>query len=566
MSIRKTFTTRSATRRTRGWSAVAAAAVVAAGALAGCAGPSDTGGSGASGIATRTYGTASQFADDFNPFSPTAQGVLGGMIYEPLMFFNSANAADIEPWLATGYAWAADGESITFSLRHNVMWTDGKPFTSADVAYTFNLETSNPAFNGNGLPLAGAVADGQYSVTVKFTKPAYSDLSYIAGGTYILPRHIFSKQKNIATWTNPTPVGTGPYLVSKVTPQVITLVANPHYYLPGLPKIKEWRLLAFSGTAPLSAAIESGQVDWGTAFLPNINKSYLGKNSKYAVMDFPMDTTFLMANYLSGPSSVLAVRQAVSAAINRAYISKSVYDGYATPTNPEALLLPAYNSIASPATLKDTYSGADPAKAESILKAAGYKIGADGMFREPSGAPLNVNVKVNSGYSDFISIMEIMQTELKAAHIGMTFTPEQGSLIGNDMYTGKFQFLIQAGGSTPNAYASYYGLLDSMATKPIGQSAAGNFGRYKNPTVDALLNTIQGTSNAAAQRQAYYQIESIFAAQLPDIPLLNQQNEVEFNGNVLAGWPTTSNLWAMPTNFSAPGQGWVSARLSMAKK
>jgi ABC-type transport system substrate-binding protein len=151
--------------------ALAAAALAVTGLLAACGNGSSSSSSassssGASGVVTGSFGSGATFTNDFNPFSPSVQDPANGMIYEPLLFFNTAKAGSVKPWLATSYSWSNGGKSITFQLRHGVTWSDGKPFTSADVAYNFNLRKSNPALNGYGLPIAGATASGQYAVTV----------------------------------------------------------------------------------------------------------------------------------------------------------------------------------------------------------------------------------------------------------------------------------------------------------------------------------------------------------------------------------------------------------------
>ena len=71
-----------------------------------------------------------------------------------------ADSSQTHPWLATSYAWSNGGKTLTFDLRQGVKWSDGTPFTSADVAYTFNLIKSNAALNESALPITSAVAEG----------------------------------------------------------------------------------------------------------------------------------------------------------------------------------------------------------------------------------------------------------------------------------------------------------------------------------------------------------------------------------------------------------------------
>jgi peptide/nickel transport system substrate-binding protein len=549
--------------------ALAVAVIAAAGVLAACSSSSGSStsstssSSGPSGLVTGSFGSGASFVANFNPFSPSAQDPTYGMIYEPLMFFDTAQSGTVNPWLATSYAWSDGGSSITFQLRHGVQWNDGVAFTSSDVAYTFNLIKSNSALNQFGLPIASVTTSGAYAVTITFTAPVYTDLYYIAGKVDILPQHIWSKITDPATWTDPDPVATGGYMVSKVSPQVLELTANPHYYMPGLPKVKTYEFLTYSGNTTMDAAVEAGTLGWSGAYIPNINNLYVAKNPKYALVDLPLAVDFLIPNMTQGPTTSLAVREAISDAIDRGYISQSVYNGYASPVNPEGLLLPNFKNVASTATLGSSFGGADPAKSKSVLEAAGYKLGSDGTFNSPSGSPLNLDVKVVTGYTDYLSILQILVPELKAAGINLTVTSEAYSVWASDQDTGNFQLLISNAGYTPNPYSYYYSLLDSAVTRPIGTSeSVGDYGRYSNATVDSLLNTIAGTTDTTTQDNAFYQIESTFAAQLPDIPLFDAQDEIEFNGTMTTGYPTSSDPYAGAAIWLSPDNGWVADRLA----
>jgi peptide/nickel transport system substrate-binding protein len=539
-----------------------------AGLVAACGGSSgSTSGGNASGPSGTVTGyiSSSPFVDDFNPYSPGTVPLGLGIIYEPLMFFNTARAGDVHPWLATGYTWGAGGKSLTFTLRHGVTWNDGKPFTSADVAYTFNL-IKNPALNQYGLPIASATANGPYSVTVTFTKPVYTDLYYIADHVFMVPQHIWSTIKNPATWTDPQPVGTGAYTLAKITPQVIVLTANTHYYLPGLPKVKNYEFEYYNGNQTADAAIENGSIGWGAAFIPNVKQLYVARNPKYVLTDLGLVTGVLLPNMVKGPTTSLAVRQAISDALDRSYMDQAIYSGYNAPSNPEALLMPNFKSVASPAALSDSFGPANPAKAKQILEAAGYKLGGNGIFNTPQGQPLTINVQYPTGWTDGDTILQVAQQELKAAGINLTITLPSPSVYFSNLYSGNFQLIESGDGNVPIPYIYYNTMLSSAITKPIGTpEPIGNWGRYHNPTVDNLLNTIASTQNAQAQNQAFYQIESIVKAQLPVIPVFDGENEIEFNGNMVTGNPTDSNPYAGTPAWLSPDNGWVAARMAPAK-
>ncbi len=535
----------------------AGAALVTLGMAAGCGssgGPSGPGGSGGSssgagGVLTVATG-ATAYPDDFNLYSPNAEDATNGMIYEPLFFYDTAKAGDVKPWLGSSYAWSNGGKTLTVQLRHNVQWTDGKPFTSADVVFTFDQALHSTALNKFGLPLASVAADGKYAVKIGFTKPAYTDAYYALGRVEMLPQHIWQSVKNPATWLNQHPVGTGAYILTKFSAQAFELTANPHYYLPGLPHFKTVRFLAYSGNETLDAAAENGQLDWSGAFIPNIKQTYLAKDSKFVVSDIPLATTFLVPNLVSGPSAKLAVRQAISAAINRTSISNTVYSGYAPASNPEALIRPNFDSVLDQSLASSSFPAASAASAKNILSKAGIT------------TPVSITVKMVAGYTDYLSDLQIMQQELKAAGIDLTIDQEAYTKFISDQDNGDFQFLLDSFGYTPDPWSYYYTVLDSSIAPAIGKAdTVGNFGRYRNPKVDSLLAQIAGTLDTSVRNQDFAQIEQIFVQDMPLIPLWESQDEIEFNGHHVSNIPTVGNAYGAPAVYIQPDMGWIAARL-----
>jgi hypothetical protein len=148
----------------------------------------------------------------------------------------------------------------------------------------------------------------------------------------------------------------------------------------------------------------------------------------------------------------------------------------------------------------------------------------------------------------------------------LTISPQQVSGFNLLQDTGKFQLLWDSFGNTPDPYSYYHDLLDSSIAAPVGHfDTLGNLGRYRNAEVDALLNAIASTPAGAAQHRDFDKIEQIFAAQLPDIPLFSEQDEVEFNGNAVTGYPTSSDPYASPDVYERPDLGWIAARLAPVK-
>jgi peptide/nickel transport system substrate-binding protein len=171
-----------------------------------------------------------------------------------------------------------------------------------------------------------------------------------------------------------------------------------------------------------------------------------------------------------------------------------------------------------------------------------------------------------SGYTDYLSVLQIIQSELKPAGINLTIAQPAYATFIADQSTGNFQMLIASYGYTPDPYSYYYQLLDSAIAPPIGKpDSVGDYNRYKNAAVDTALSQIAATSDKSSQNKAFHTIENAFAQQLPDIPLFNSQNEIEFNGHVVTNYPTVSNPYAAPAVYIQPDIGWVAMNLTPTK-
>ncbi len=517
----------------------------------------------ASGTLTVSFGNGSPFISNFNPFSATANLQAYGLVYEPLWFWSMADSADNHGWLATSYAWSNGGKSITFQLRKGVTWTDGTPFTSADVAYTFNLLAKNADLNPDSLPITSAVANGPYAVTVNFSSPAYTDINYIAGTTYIVPEHIWKSISDPTTFANATPVGTGSYEVSKVSPSELVMTANPHYYMPGLPHIQTLRYLYFNGNTANDLAIESGSIDWGGAFIPNIKTTY--ESHKGFVVDaIPAAIANIIPNFTKtingtyNPMSDLAVREAFSDAINRTTIDNIVYDGESGPINNVALVEPLFSGVTTAQFLNARFSYSDM-KAEALLKADGYTMSGSTMTKD--GKALSVNIYVPDGWTDYQQDLQLLTTEEAAVGITVNVVDPAFSEYANIREEGTFDAMLEYYGFTPSPYVYYKTLLDGQNIPPAGKAeSAGDYGRFNDPALNSALNTIATLPSAAQQVPYFAKIEAIVAQQLPAIPLFDQQGDTEFNANVVGGYPTLANPYAEDVPI-APDYAWVTPRL-----
>ena len=240
------------------------------------------------------------------------------MVYEPLMQYDYAKPGTVYPWLATSDSWSTDDKTLTVQLRKGVTWSDGTPFTSKDVAFTFTMIKNTPAINSLGITFSSIATPNPDEVVFHFASTAYVQAYNILGGTVMVPQSQWGSVKNPATYPNAKPVGTGPYLLSSLTSTGMTLLKNPHYWQPGLPKIDKLVYPVFDSNTSANTALENGGIDWAGNFLPHIDQLYKAKDPAHRFYEFVPDrTAYIALNLTKYPFTLLPVRQALSLALNR---------------------------------------------------------------------------------------------------------------------------------------------------------------------------------------------------------------------------------------------------------
>jgi peptide/nickel transport system substrate-binding protein len=547
------------------WLGTLAAALVAVTALSACGNNPSSTSNGASGSNINVYnGDSGNIVRNFNPFIDGARGGTRGMIYETLLFYNQGKANDIRPWLAEKYTVAPDGKSVTFNLRKDVKWTDGQPFTADDVVFTYELLKKYPQANLRGLPIAGAKKIDDSTAEVDLTRPGFADMWYLAGQTTIVAEHIW---KNIADPTkdqNENPVGTGAFKLTQFSSQSYTLSKNDQYWQPGKPKLNSLRFVSYNGNTAALTALNAGKVDWASIFIPEIDKAYVAKDpahNKYVNIP-PGFVANLVPNLDKWPTSDLAVRQAINLTLDRDQIAKLAFsNAHIAPPNPAAIIEPRDSQYLAP-EFQGKKLTVDTAAAQKALTDAGYTKGADGIFVDPQGRKLSINCLVISGYTDYISALQIMKQELKAVGIEFNYQELSYASFTAKRNTGDYQLVIDAALGGPGPYFLYNYMLSSKTTAPIGQQATSNFSRFRDPQVDKLLADAAGTLDPEKQKTAYFGIQKIYVQKLPYIELTQVGALTEFRTERLSGFPTPDNPYALPVTWSQPDIGVVAAELS----
>jgi peptide/nickel transport system substrate-binding protein len=451
----------------------------------------------------------------FSPFNPNSNFLSVGPVYETLMFVNTLQNAKVTPWLATSYAWSDDNKVVTFTLRPGVKFTDGTPLTAADVVFTFK------------------------SAAVPY-------FYYIADQVGIVAEHVWSKAKDPTTYQDANPIGTGPFTITRCTPQDVSYARNPAYWQPGLPKIAKMEYPAFTTNPPANEMLSTGQAQWGGQFIPNMQAEYLSK-SKFNHYWFP--PTVNVAIFINQTNPILkdvAVRRAMAFALNNARVAMIGEYGYEPAANQAGIVTPTFTSWLDKSALAAAGYKYDPAKAMAILEAAGYKKGADGIFTTPDGKPLSFTIINQSAYTDWVAALQVVAQEFKAVGIKLNVSNLAGNDYNAKLDNGQFDlaYAYEAGGPTP--YYEFRQWLYSPASAPVGQSASTNWERYMNKDTDTLIDSYATSTSGAAQMAIMSKLEKIMLDDVPLIPVTEQVDWDQYSTKQFVGWPTPKNPYAQP--------------------
>jgi len=494
----------------------------------------------------------------FNPFVPTSSPYSVGLTYETLDFVNSLQSGKVTPWLATAYAWSNGNKTLTFTIRSGVKWSDGVPFTAADVAYTFNLLKKYPALDTNAVwsVLSSVTQKGANQVVFDFTAPAVPFFYYVADQVPIVPEHIWSKIKNPVTDPITDPIGTGGYLMHKCSGENIQWVNNPTYWQKGQAVVKVVNMPAFLSNNTCNEYLAEGDSQWGSQFIPNIKTYYVDKKAGNTYWFAPVANVSLFPNLTEAPLNDVAVREAISYGLDRPTISTIGEYGYEAPASQDGIVTPTFSSWVSSAAAAKIGVSYDPAKAKSVLEADGYKMGSNGFFSK-GGKELSLSIMTNGGYSDWVADAQVMAQELTKIGINATVLTPAATTFYDDVYAGKYQlaYNVETGGPTP--FFEIRQWLYSKNSAPIGTDAASNWERYDNPAVDKLLDTYFTTTSSATQHTIVDQLENVMVTQYPVIPVLEEVDWFQYNSKEFTGYPTSANPWAQPGLYNEPDWGYV---------
>lgn len=551
-------------RRTRSTGITLAAAACLA--MAACSsGGGSTGGSGGTSPATALViednTSATAYTNNFNPFD-SGDFVLSentaSFVYEPLMQINSLNPSQAPiPWLAQEFDWANGGKQLTIKLNPNVKWSDGSAFTSADVAFTYQMVTKNQAMNLQGVPAASSIATpDDHTVVLTFATPQQANYVEIAN-QLIVQKKQWSSVSNPASYVLPgaQAVGTGPYVLDNFSGQDVKYKANSSYW-GGAPKVKEISIPLYTSNDAAALALENGDIDLAGNDISNVQTAFVAKNPAHyhlyqsTAPYFPASNTVsLMLNNKSTKAPALGdanVRKAISAALDRESMAKQCETSYELPASSAGgLTLPIDQSALNPATANDIKPAPDQASVQKYMQAAGYTM-SGGKWTK-GGQQVSFTIIDPNSFSDYWCDAQELVTQLNAAGFNVN---ANGAFDYNSwtqaITTGNFTAALHWGqGSSPFQRDQF--IMDSTQTAPEGSTAGGDWDRFDNAAAQQAISAYEAASTPQDQQTALNSIQQIFADQMPAVPVLYGAAWYEYNDSHFTGWPTSQNAYINPS-------------------
>ena len=510
-------------------------------------------------------GTAWGPFTQFNPLrsSGNATGTLG-LLYETLFRYDPL-ADKYIPWLATSGKWV--GTTYVVQLRSGVKWNDGQPLTGKDVKFTF--ETGKLA--GSELSTmwkTGLQSIGVKGNTVSFRfkgQPNYLDWATNIFTYGIVPAHVWKNYdgKEIATGnTDKYFVGTGPfsYGAGKGTSGTLQWNRRDNWWASKLLGVKmPMKYIVDIHNTQNTASLQNflqNNIDLSNNFFPGIDKQIGGKvQTYYAKPPYMLsaNTAWLIPNTTKAPLNDSAFRRALAMSINVDQIVKADYGNIVAKANPTGLL-PTWNKWIDQAQVKKLGFKYNIAAAKALLAANGYKdTNGDGFVENKNGQPINLQLIVPNGWSDWMTAIQIIAASTKDAGIKITPAyPDYNGLV-DQRNTGKFDLVINNDkqlGPTPYTYYDYLFHLPVADTQTFANYSRFTASGPKPWALTLALNKVK-PANVAKQRQIQSKIQKYILEQLPAIPLwynglwsqYNTTYWTNFPKSAGAGLQTTPSVW-----------------------
>lgn len=465
--------------------------------------------------------------DTWNPLLTQSESVMqiDSLVYEGLMKTGADLSA--QPCLAESVSVSPDGLTYTFSLRQDVSWHDGTPFTARDVDYTVRTITaagSESVYLKNFEHVAGFRASGQYTYIITLAEPMSGFLELC---DFPIVKENTAGADEAKTYL---PMGTGPYKYSSGgMSKVVRFKANGSYWTGKPANIDELVVKILPDRDALTYSFEAREIEAAPLSAQDLMTYAPKDDAQTAAYDNRL-MTFLGINTTHQVLGSAAVRRAIQSAVDREEMVKNILFGHASaaalPVMPSSWL---YNAqILS--TAQDT------ARAQELLEADGWTTGEDGirLKQTPDGAIiLGFTILVNEENTRRVAIAEEIKKQLSG--IGMNVSVETASF-------DEYQIRVGSG-----QYDMFLGEVELPETGELSDFIGENarYCVYQSEELSGLMAQLQNATTQDARKSASDALLSAFANAAPIVTLYFGQDTLMYAGKVKGEVrPVCGNVYA----------------------
>jgi peptide/nickel transport system substrate-binding protein len=521
---------------------------------------------------------------NFNPLNSSPAwpcgGQQGNLLFETLLNFNQISG-EMEPGLAKELK-QVDDATIELPLQPKATWHDGKPFTAADVVFTYEIAKRDKTLPYSNVwdYLESVEAKDKNTVVFKLNAKLLNPriIHNSLATERMLPKHIWSKfeggKKKLVEQTNLKPIGTGPYKLDKYDQTQIQLVRHEKYWGKTLyGKLPDPEFVVhpiFKDNNAGNLKFEKGEADISQNFTPQIWELWGKKDPGWKVSTWmrqrpyhvPGGTPMLVVNTTKKGLTDPKVRRALAHAMNFPQLATSAMSSY-SETVTSSLVIPggAEDKFFDKANAEENGWKYDPEEAIRILeKDLKAKKGSDGIYKLPDGTRLGpFTVLTPTGWSDYQTACRIVAESAKKIGIEVKTEFPEAPVVTANVQSGDFDLAVWGvaplGPATP--WQRMRDVLGSRGVPAPGKPAFWNYGRFKSAEADKLLDKAAAELDDAKVKPLYAQLDKIFMQNAPMIPLMYRPVQFfSWNESHWTGFPDEKHDYA-PPQFYGAGSKWL---------
>jgi peptide/nickel transport system substrate-binding protein len=471
-----------------------------------------------------------------------------GLVYETLFMYDPL-ADEFTPWLAESGEWTSD-TVYDLTLRDGIEWTDGEPFTAADVVFTVELgQMPSVPYSTLWTWLESVEAVDDLHVRFTFSQANYQEWANWLYVNAIVPEHLWAdwSEEEVAAGANENPVGTGPYMYETHDQDRQVWVRNDDWW--GIEQLGMELAPRYvidvvnpSNSVALGRVLQGG-VDMSNNFLPGVatlvDGGY-GIATYYPEAPYMLsaNTAWLVPNLTRAPMNDPAFRRALALSVDTDRIVENVFGHMVQASNPTGLL-PTWDKYVDQSVVDELGFGYDPNLARQTLADAGYRdTNGDGFVENLDGSPINLSLIVPNGWTDWMESIRVIAES--AGGVGIQITPEfpDYNALVDARNTANFDLVINNDRQISNTPWTYY---DYLFRLPIQDTQTTvNFARYENEEAWALTQQLDQTpvDDLDAMQAITSQLQRIQLTDMPAIPLWYNALWFQANTSVWTNWPS----------------------------